>query len=155
MINIEVEPTLDINPIIKVRYISNDIIRINQTDIGDWIDLRASDDYLFKAFEYKKISLGIAMDIPNEYEAIVAPRSSTFEKFGIIMTNSIGIIDHTYCGNNDIWRFPALALRDTIIHKNDRICQFRIQKRMNKVILNEVDDLGNIDRGGFGSTGIR
>jgi len=142
-------------PIIKIRYASPDIIPIEQTDNGDWIDLRAAEDYEFKAFEYGKINLGVAMDIPNEYEAHVVPRSSTFEKFGIIMTNSTGIIDHTYCGNNDFWRFPALAIRPTVIHKNDRICQFRIYERMKKVCIKPVIDLGNPDRGGFGTTGIK
>lgn len=123
---------------------------------GDWIDLRSAEDVELKAGEFKLISLGIAMALPVGYEAIVAPRSSTFQKFGILQTNSLGIIDNSYHGTNDIWKFPALAMRDTVIHKNDRICQFRLLRNQDadfNIMFKKVDKLGEDDRGGFGSTG--
>ena len=94
------------------------------------------------------------MELPEGYEAHIVPRSSTFKNFGIIQTNHYGIIDESYCGDNDQWCFPAFALRDTIIHKNDRICQFRIVKKQPPVEFEVVEHLGKTDRGGFGSTGI-
>lgn len=124
-------------------------------DNGDWVDLRAAEDVVLNKGEYKIISLGISMQLPKGYEAIIAPRSSIFKNFGIICPNSIGIIDHSYCGDNDIWRFPALAMRDNcIIKKNDRICQFRIQKIQPTPIFIKVKSLENDDRGGLGSTGV-
>ena len=122
-------------------------------EVGDWIDLRAAEDTCIKAGEYKMIPLGIAMELPKGYEAIIAPRSSTFGKYGVMLGNSIGIIDESYKGDNDEWHFIAYAVRDTIIIKNDRICQFRIIKHQPKVKIVEVDSLGNADRGGIGSTG--
>lgn len=140
---------------IKIRYESDDIERIERIagEKSDWIDLRAAEDVKMKAGEYKLISLGVAIELPKGYEAIVVPRSSTFNNFGIIQTNSMGVIDESYCGNNDIWHFPALAMWDTEIHKNDRICQFRIQKHQPELNFVEVESLGNPDRGGIGSTG--
>jgi len=99
------------------------------------------------------ISLNCCMELPEGYEAIVAPRSSTFKKFGLIMTNSFGVIDSSYCGNEDVWRFPALAMRKTTIYKGDRICQFRIVKRQPDIVFKEVNNLDNPNRGGIGSTG--
>lgn len=139
---------------IKIKYLNKEIIKLNKISIGDWIDLRAAKEVNFKQFEYANIPLGVAMEIPNGYEAIVAPRSSTFKNFGIIMANSIGIIDNSYCGDNDEWNFVALALRDTTIKVNDRIAQFRIIKNMPSLDIKEVDHLGNFNRGGIGSTGI-
>ncbi len=95
------------------------------------------------------------MELPRGYKANVYPRSSTYKNFGIIMANSVGQIDSSYCGDNDQWHFPAIALRDTVIHKNDRICQFEIQKIQPEVLLVEVEHLGNDDRGGIGSTGTK
>ena len=106
-----------------------------------------------KAGEFKLIPLGIAMELPAGYEAHVVPRSSTFKNYGIIQTNSMGIIDETYCGDNDQWFFPAYALRDTVIHINDRICQFRIMEHQPAFEFMAVDMLTNEDRGGHGSTG--
>lgn len=139
---------------IKIKYFT-DINKLENIEgnKSDWIDLRAAEDVELKAGEFKLISLGVAMELPSGYEAHVVPRSSTFKNFGIIQTNHCGIIDESYKGDNDIWRFPAYALRDTIIHKNDRICQFRIVEKMPKVEFKTVDVLGNIDRNGFGSTG--
>lgn len=139
---------------IRIKYHA-DIERITKIDQGDWIDLRAAEDYVLKDGEYKLLSLGVSMKLPRGYEAHVLPRSSTPSKFGIELANSQGIIDNSYSGDNDIWRFPARAIRDTIIHKGDRICQFRIVKKMRKVKLIEVDHLGGKDRGGIGSTGTR
>ena len=139
---------------IKVKYLNDDLIKMNKIVIGDWIDLRAAKDISLKQFESANIPLGVAMEIPNGYEAIVAPRSSTFKNFGIIMANSIGIIDNSYCGDNDEWNFVALALIDTTIKFNDRIAQFRIVKNMPNLDIKEVNHLGNFNRGGIGSTGI-
>lgn len=124
-------------------------------DKSDWCDLRAAETVELKQGEDRIISLGVSMQLPKGYEAHVAPRSSTFKNFGIIMVNSIGIIDESYCGDNDIWRFHALAMRDTVINKGDRICQFRIMEKMPKTNFIKVETLGNADRGGIGSTGIK
>lgn len=121
---------------------------------SDWIDLRAAEDVEMKAGDFKIISLGISAKLPVGYEAHIAPRSSTFKNFGVIQTNGLGIIDETYCGENDIWGFPALAMRNTVIHEGDRICQFRIMKKMGPVDLVEVEHMNDESRGGFGSTGV-
>lgn len=139
---------------IRIKYISNQIEKLQF--IGgksDWIDLRAAERVVMKAGEFKLIPLGIAMELPAGYEAHVVPRSSTFKNFGILQTNSMGIIDETYCGDGDQWFFPALAMRDTEININDRICQFRIMEHQPQLEFTEVDSLGNTDRGGHGSTG--
>jgi dUTP pyrophosphatase len=150
------------NKVIKIKYHS-DIEKIEKIEIGNWIDLRASEDVFIPYAEYKLISLGVSMKLPEGYEAHVAPRSSTFKNYGIIMTNSIGIIDNSYSGTNDVWRFPAYCLSPksdhygiygTWIRKNDRICQFRIVKAQPTVDFEEVDVLDDTDRGGIGSTGI-
>lgn len=138
--------------IIKIRYLRG-VQKIERFNVGDWIDLRAAEDVVLKAGEEATIPLGVAMELPAGYEALVAPRSSTFRKYGILMTNSIGIIDESYRGDNDEWQFPAYAMRDTEIKKNERICQFRIIKHQPLIHLKEVDSLGNADRGGLGSTG--
>ena len=126
---------------------------IEKISVGDWIDLRSAEDVEMKQWEYRRISLGVSMKLPEGYEAHVSARSSTFSKFGIMITNGIGIIDNSYSGDNDIWQFPALAVRDTIIHKGDRIAQFRIVKKQPEFELVEVDHLEGPNRGGFGSTG--
>ena len=120
---------------------------------GDWIDLRAAEDVTIQEGEWMLIPLGIAMELPEGYEAHVVPRSSTFKKYGIIQTNHFGIIDNSYCGDNDEWMMPAFALRKAYIKKNERICQFRIVKTMPPVEFVEVESLGNKNRDGFGSTG--
>lgn len=140
---------------IKIKYHNKNIEKIKKISMGDWIDLRSAETVELKAGEFKLISLGVSMQLPNDYEAHIVPRSSTFKNFGIIQTNHCGIIDNSYSGSNDIWMFPAYALRDTTIHENDRICQFRIFEKMPKVEFEEVDALGDTDRGGFGSTGIK
>lgn len=138
---------------IKIKYL-RDIQKIERFNVGDWIDLRAATEVSIKAGEYKMIPLGVAMELPKGYEALVAPRSSTFKKLGIMSANSIGIIDESYNGDNDEWNFLAYAVRDTVIHKNERICQFRIIQHQPLIHLKEVTYLGNADRGGIGSTGI-
>ena len=138
---------------IKIKYHTNEIDKMTEIAIGDWIDLRAAETVAMNTGDFKLISLGVSMKLPEGYEAHVVPRSSTFKKWGILQTNSMGIIDNSYSGTNDIWRFPALAMRDTVINKNDRICQFRIVKRQPTVEFEEVYTLDSVDRGGFGSTG--
>lgn len=137
---------------IKIKYL-RDIQKIEKRTVGDWIDLRCAEEVTMKAGEYRMIPLGVAMELPSGYEALVAPRSSTFKKYGVILANSLGIIDESYKGDNDEWNFLAYAVRDTVIHKNERICQFRIIRHQPHIMLNEVDYLGNADRGGIGSTG--
>lgn len=115
---------------IKIKYLNDDITRLEYIDgKSDWIDLRAAEEVELKAGEFKLIHLGVAMQLPEGYEAHIVPRSSTFKKWGIIQTNHCGIVDNSYCGPNDWWRMPVFALRDTKIEVNDRICQFRIQKK--------------------------
>ena len=138
---------------IKIKYHTDEIDKIKEIAVGDWIDLRAAETVAMNTGDYKLISLGVSMKLPEGYEAHVVPRSSTFKKWGVLQTNSIGVIDNSYSGTNDIWRFPALAMRDTVINKNDRICQFRIMKRQPTIEFEEVDTLDSVDRGGFGSTG--
>ena len=140
---------------VKIKYHDPSLEKIEAISIGNWIDLRASERVELKAFEFRIIPLGISVQLPDGYEANIVPRSSTFKKFGILQTNSFGVIDTSYCGDNDVWGFPALAMRDTVIEKGDRICQFRITKTMEPVEFVEVEHLGNADRGGFGSTGVK
>ena len=139
---------------IRIKYFSQEIEKLRYVDgKSDWIDLRAAKEVVLKKGEFALIPLGVAMELPAGYEAHVVPRSSTFKNFGVIQTNSMGVIDETYCGDNDQWFFPAYALRDTVIHVNDRICQFRIMEHQPALDFEETDVLGNEDRGGHGSTG--
>ena len=146
---------------IKIKYFG-DVEHIEKISVGNWIDLRAAEDVVMNVDSYKLIPLGVAMQLPEGYEAIMAPRSSTFKNYGIIMTNSIGVVDESYCGDNDQWHFPAYALQSNdfrdgrpcvVINKGDRICQFRICKHQPEINFVEVESLGNADRGGIGSTG--
>lgn len=139
---------------IQIKYFTDKIDKLYYIDgKSDWIDLRAAEKVELKAGEFKLIPLGIAMQLPVGYEAHVVPRSSTFKNFGIIQTNSQGVIDESYSGPNDQWFFPAYALRDTIINVNDRICQFRIMEHQPKIQFVENNLTNNTDRGGHGSTG--
>lgn len=140
---------------IKIKYHCGDIDKVAKIKVGDWIDLRAAETVELKSGEYKLISLGVSMELPKGYEVHIVPRSSTFKHFGVIQANSVGIIDNAYCGDNDIWMFPAYAMRDTIIYKDSRICQFRIVKKQPKIRFKEVLHLSGKDRGGFGSTGVK
>ena len=146
---------------IRIKY-HGDTRRLEKFAVGDWIDLSAAEDVFIPYGEFAMIPLGISMELPVGYEAHVLPRSSTFKKWGIIMTNSMGVIDNSYCGDNDVWQFPAWcvasrthrnAKNGTMIHKGDRICQFRIMPIQPEIEFLEVEHLCNTDRGGFGSTG--
>ena len=139
---------------IKVKYHSQKIEKLKYIDgKSDWIDLRAAEDVTLEKGDFYMIDLGISVQIPEGYEMIIAPRSSTYKNFGIIQANSIGIIDESYCGNDDVLKMPVIAMRHTEIHINNRICQFRIIKHQPVLDFEEVDNLGNKNRGGFGSTG--
>lgn len=148
---------------IKIKYFNNEVQRLEKIRQGNWIDLRAAEDVSLKKGEFKLIPLGVAMELPKGYEAHIVPRSSTFKNFGLIQTNHMGIIDGPearwglggYCGNNDQWFMPVYAVRDTEIHLNDRICQFRIVEQQPEIDFEEVEVLTGVDRGGHGSTGIR
>ena len=139
---------------IKIKYFT-DIEHIEKISQGDWIDLRAAETVSLSKGEFKLISLGVGMILPDGHEAHIVPRSSTFKKFHIIQTNHMGIIDNSYCGEQDEWKFPALAVEDTIINKNDRICQFRIDKKQPEIVFEQVEKLSDTSRGGFGSTGVK
>ncbi len=141
MLEIKVKYFADIEPI---KFIENK---------SDWYDLRSAEEVEMKAGEYRLIRLGVGMKLPKGYEAHMAPRSGTYKNFGIIQTNSVAVIDESYCGDNDEWLYPAFALRDTVIHKNDRICQFRIMEHQPPHKIVTVDHLDDKDRGGFGTTG--
>ena len=139
---------------IKIKYLNDNIKRLEYIDgKSDWIDLRSAAKVELKAGEFKLIHLGVAMELPKGYEAHIAPRSSTYKNFGIIQANSVGVVDSSYCGDNDWWYFPAIAMRDTTIEEGDRICQFRIMENQPQIIFDEVDSLNAPDRGGIGSTG--
>ncbi len=139
---------------IKIKYFTDKIEKLTYIDgKSDWVDLRAAQSVDLRAGEFRLIPLGVAMELPKGYEAHVAPRSSTFKNFGIIQTNHMGVIDSSYCGDNDQWYMPVYALRDTHIEVNDRICQFRIVENQPKLAFEEVVVLENENRGGIGSTG--
>ena len=140
---------------VQIRYITEDLPRIAAAPGGDWIDLRAAEDVSMKAGEYRLIPLGIAVKLPEGYEAHIAPRSSTFKNFGLLQVNGVGVVDGSYCGDDDQWFVPMLATRDTAVRKGDRICQFRIMKNQPEISFEEVPHLSEENRGGFGSTGVR
>ena len=148
------EPGNNQKEVIRVKYHSEEIQRLAYIDgKSDWVDLRSAEDVQLKKGEFRLISLGVSIQLPAGYEAVLVPRSSAYKSSGIIQTNHMGVIDETYCGDNDIWRMPVLAVRDTHIQVNDRICQFRIQRHQPRLVFEEVQQLENQDRGGFGSTG--
>ena len=141
-------------PKIRIKYFTDKIEKLKYIDgKSDWIDLRCAEEITLKKGEFKLIPLGVAMQLPAGYEAHVVPRSSTFKNFGVIQTNHCGVIDESYSGDNDQWYMPVLAMRDTQIHVNDRICQFRIFEHQPVIEFDETDHLDGVDRGGFGSTG--
>lgn len=139
---------------VRIKYFGDDLVRLEKIAVGDLIDLRVAKDVLLKQGEFALLPLGVAMELPKGYEAHVYPRSSTPSKFGVMMANSVGIIDESYCGDNDEWKAPVIAIRDTYIEKNSRICQFRIVEHQPEIEFEEVVTLGNEDRGGIGSTGV-
>ena len=144
-------------PKILVRYHDDydgePLQKLEKIVVGDWIDLRAAKDVHLQKGEFTIIPLGVSMKLPDGYEAHIVPRSSTYKKWKILQTNHMGVIDNSYSGDNDIWGMPVIAMEETTVKKNDRICQFRIMKRMPTVTIVEVDKLEGADRGGFGSTG--
>ena len=140
---------------IKIKYFETNLEQVKEIAVGDWIDLRAAENVSLKAGEYRLIRLGVGMILPAGYEAHVLPRSSTPGKFGIILANSMGVIDNSYSGDADEWHFPALAIRDTIICRGDRIAQFRIVKNQPTIAFEVVPRLNEESRGGIGSTGTR
>ena len=140
---------------IKIKYHDSEIPKLQKIQQGDLIDLYAAETVKLKAGESALISLGVSMKLPEGYKANVYPRSSTFKNWGTLQTNSVGQIDNSYSGTNDIWRYPVYATRDTIINKGDKICQFEIVPIMQGIEIEEVETLDSIDRGGFGSTGAR
>ena len=139
---------------VKIKYFA-DITPVEKISKGDWIDLRSAEDVEMKTGEFRLIKLGVGMKLPKGYEAHVVPRSSTFKNFGITMTNSVGIIDNSYCGDKDQWCFPAFALRDTVINKDERICQFRVVENQPQIEFETVEHLDEVSRFGIGSTGTR
>lgn len=141
---------------IRIKYHSDEIDRLQYIDgKSDWIDLRAAEEVRLKKGEFAYINLGVSVQLPAGYEMLIAPRSSTFKNFGIIQPNAPGVVDESYCSDEDILMMPALAMRDTVIHVNDRICQFRILEHQPELVFEETDTLGHDVRGGFGSTGVR
>lgn len=139
---------------IKIRYFSPDIQRLCYIDgKSDWIDLRCAERTALTAGQFCLIPLGVAMALPAGYEAHLVPRSSTFKTWGILQTNSMGVVDNAYCGDNDQWKMPVYATRDTVIEVGDRICQFRIMENQPRLQFTECNHLSDTDRGGFGSTG--
>ena len=140
---------------IKIKYHDPELPKLHAIDNGDWIDMYASETVTMNPGDFHIIPLGVSMKLPDGYEAHLAPRSSTFKKWGILMVNSVGVVDNSYCGEGDVWGFAALAVRPTTIHKGDRIAQFRILKKMGPIDFLEVDHMTDNDRGGFGSTGVR
>lgn len=141
---------------IQIKYHSEEIEKLTYIDWkSDWIDLRAAEEVEFKAGDFKLINLGVSMKLPEGYEAHIAPRSSTFKNYGLLQVNSVGVVDNSYSSDKDIWRMPVWATRDTVVHVNDRICQFRIVKNQPQIEFAEVEHLDGVERGGFGSTGIK
>lgn len=158
---------------LKVKYFEGQDKKLQFIDKGDWIDVYANEDVFIPKNEMRLVPLGFAMELPSGYEAILAPRSSTFKTWGVIQTNHIGVIDESYCGDNDEWKIPFYCLQEkekldielgypgdlsvvgSYIRKGDKVAQFRIQEKMPKNLISivEVEHLGNQDRNGFGSTG--
>lgn len=140
---------------VRIKYFHPDLKRVEKISVGDWIDLRAAETVTLKAGEFYQVPLGVAMELPNGYEAWLTSRSSMCKKYGIVHVDDCGVIDNSYCGDNDQWFLPVMAVRDTTIKFNERICQFRLCECMPKVQFEEVTELGNPDRGGLGSTGSK
>lgn len=142
---------------IRVKFFDKEVYPNGLQKIGgkksDWIDLRAKETVSLKKGELFYLPLGVAIELPEGYEAIVAPRSSTPKNFFVLQANSIGIIDESFRGDNDEWKLPVYAIRDTDIEKGERVCQFRIIEHQPELEFEVVDHLGNEDRGGWGTSG--
>ena len=145
---------MDIGKVVKVKYHVDGLEPISQAHSGEWCDLRCAEDVELKKGDFKYIDLGVSIALPAGYEAIIAPRSSTFKNYGLLMSNSVGVVDYLYRGNEDRWMMPVYAIHDTVIHKNDRICQFRIQECQPPLNIISVDNMEDESRGGLGSTGV-
>ena len=140
---------------IKIHYFSPDAPRLKVTTKGDWIDLYVSETVTLHKGDFALVPLGVSMQLPAGWEARTVPRSSAFRRWGILQPNSVGVIDNSYCGTNDEWKLPVYATRDTVIEKGDRICQFRVFENQPPIEFEEADELSDVDRGGFGSTGVK
>lgn len=139
---------------IKIKYFDDEIDKIEKISKGDWIDLRAAETIGITKGTFALIPLGVGMKLPDGYEANIVPRSSTYKNFKILQTNCFAVIDNSYSGDSDQWKLPVIAMEDTVINKNDRICQFRINKIQPEIEFVEVDHLDDESRGGIGSTGL-
>ena len=140
---------------IKIHYFSPDAPRLKVTTKGDWIDLYVSETVTLHKGDFALVPLGVSMQLPAGWEARTVPRSSAFRRWGIVQPNSVGVIDNSYCGTNDEWKLPVYATRDTVIEKGDRICQFRVFENQPPIEFEEAEELSDVDRGGFGSTGAK
>lgn len=140
---------------IEIHYFDGSLPRLERTEQGDWVDLRAAERVELKAGESALIPLGVSMRLPAGFEAHIAPRSSTFRRWGILQTNGVGVVDNRYCGTNDEWKMPVWATRDTVVERGDRVCQFRVVENQPALAFREAETLDGTDRGGFGSTGAR
>lgn len=138
---------------VKIKYFDNEIDKIEKISNGDWIDLRSAETVHLKKGEFHLIPLGVGMKLPDGYEANIVPRSSTYKNFKVLQTNCFAVIDNSYSGDSDEWKLPVIAMEDTTINKNDRICQFRINEIQPNIEFEEVEHLDDVSRGGFGSTG--
>lgn len=138
---------------IQIKYFDNEIDKVEKISKGDWIDLRSAETIHLKKGEFHLIPLGVGMKLPRGYEANIVPRSSTYKNFKILQTNCFAVIDNSYSGDSDEWKLPVIAMEDTTINKNDRVCQFRINKIQPEIEFEEVDHLDEVSRGGIGSTG--
>lgn len=142
---------------IRVKYHYPDLPRLEKIKQGDWIDLYTAETAVIKQNELVVIGLGVSMELPEGYEAHIVPRSSTYKKWKLICANSFGVIDNSYCGDEDVWGFPAIyngKLPQIIVPAHTRLCQFRIERKQPVLDFVEVEKLGNKNRGGFGSTGV-
>ena len=137
---------------IKIKYL-DEACRIEKIEKGDWIDLRSRIDLHMERGDFHIIPLGVCMELPKGFEGHLCPRSSTFKRWGLLQANSMGIFDNSFCGDGDEWGFPCYATRPVDIKKGDRLCQFRIIENQPPILFEEVETLGNPDRGGWGSTG--
>lgn len=148
---------------LRIKYFEG-ATRLQKIAKGNWIDVYANKDVFIKVGDRAMVPLGFALELPQGWEGHLAPRSSTFKTWGIIQTNSIGVVDDTYIGDNDQWHMPVFCLQGkhieveeqgTWIRKGDKIGQFRIMEVMPEIEFEEVDTFGNSDRGGFGTTGVK
>lgn len=139
--------------VIKLKVRDDGVNPVNRIVVGDWIDLESNTKVTYKAGDTVVIDFGVAMELPKGYEAHLLPRSSTFQNTGLLLTNSMGIIDNSFCGDNDYWGAKFYATKDGKVEKGQRLCQFRILENQPPLKFVEVIHLGNKDRGGYGSTG--